>query len=276
MCSSMKDPTSSRFSEPFELNRGSLDVGSNSSPDVADWNGDGKKDLIIGNDDGEIYIFFNKGTNEDPQYENKGEKLPLKFGKDASPRVMGWNRPGPMIGGRRPNWGGDPLPQFRGSRFGQFSRTRRFYGPGSVEREAKAMRRFNLAAGVFCLIALGGLRMSHSGDGFGLRWIIRPRTWFFRRSLSPDPIFIGPFEDKRKTRDQIGENIEKSQSVPIKADPAEILTFFENAFHKEFRKVGLNIVESRNAAGRILHVSVLNLWVQEKNTYQSTLVVKLP
>ena len=82
------------FGKPFELNRGSLDVGSNSSPDVADWNGDGKKDLIIGNDDGEIYVFLNKGTNEDPQYENKGEKLPLKFGKDASPRVMGWNRPG--------------------------------------------------------------------------------------------------------------------------------------------------------------------------------------
>ncbi len=82
------------FGKPIELNGGSLDVGSNSSPDVADWNGDGKKDLIIGNDDGEIYVFLNKGTNEDPQYEDKGEKLPLKFGKDASPRVIGWNRPG--------------------------------------------------------------------------------------------------------------------------------------------------------------------------------------
>ena len=82
------------FGKPIELNRGSLDVGSNSSPDFADWNGDGKKDLIIGNDDGEIFVFLNKGTNEDPQYENKGEKLPLKFGPNASPRVMGWNRPG--------------------------------------------------------------------------------------------------------------------------------------------------------------------------------------
>jgi hypothetical protein len=59
-----------------------------------DWNGDGKKDLIIGNADGEIIVFLNKGTNEDPQYDNKGEKLPLKFGPDASPRVIGWNRPG--------------------------------------------------------------------------------------------------------------------------------------------------------------------------------------
>ena len=81
------------FGKPIELNGGSLDVGSNSSPDVADWNGDGKKDLIIGNNSGEIFVFLNKGTNEDPQYEDKGERLPLKFGDDASPRVIGWNGP---------------------------------------------------------------------------------------------------------------------------------------------------------------------------------------
>ncbi|MBM4331839.1 MAG: hypothetical protein FJ117_11560 [Deltaproteobacteria bacterium] len=82
------------FGKPIKLNRGSLDVGSNSSPDVADWNGDGKKDLVIGNDSGEVFVFLNKGTNEDPQYDNKGEKLPLKFGPDASPRMIGWSRPG--------------------------------------------------------------------------------------------------------------------------------------------------------------------------------------
>ena len=95
------------------------------------------------------------------------------------------------------------------------------------------------------------------------------------KSFPQTPIFIDPFEDKRKTRDQIGENIENPQTVPIKADPAEVLASLENAFKKEFKKVGLNIVESRNAAGRILHVSVLNLWVQEKNTYQSSLVAEV-
>lgn len=94
------------------------------------------------------------------------------------------------------------------------------------------------------------------------------------KSFPQAPIFID-FEDKRKTRDQIGENIEKAQSVPVKADPAEILAFFQNAFQKEFKKVGLNIVESRSAASKILHVSVLNLWVQEKNTYQASLVAKV-
>jgi hypothetical protein len=82
------------FGKSIQLNGGSIDVGWNSSPDVADWNGDGKKDLIIGNRSGEIFIFLNKGTNEEPQFDDKGEKLPLKFGNSASPRVIGWNRPG--------------------------------------------------------------------------------------------------------------------------------------------------------------------------------------
>lgn len=82
------------FGKPIKLNGGSLDVGSNSSPDVADWNGDGKKDLIIGNSDGEIFIFLNKGTNKDPQYSNEGDKLPSKFGQDASPQVINWGRSG--------------------------------------------------------------------------------------------------------------------------------------------------------------------------------------
>jgi len=82
------------FGKPIKLNGGSLDVGSNSSPDMADWDGDGKKDLIIGNSDGEVFVFLNKGTNEEPQYDNKGDKLPLKFGPDASPRVMNWSPSG--------------------------------------------------------------------------------------------------------------------------------------------------------------------------------------
>ncbi|MBU1206570.1 MAG: VCBS repeat-containing protein [Proteobacteria bacterium] len=71
-----------------------LDVGGKASPCVVDWNEDGKIDLLMGNGSGEIFIFLNKGTNEDPQYDNKGEKLSIKFGENASPRVISWSRPG--------------------------------------------------------------------------------------------------------------------------------------------------------------------------------------
>ena len=76
------------FREPFELNGGSLNAGRVSSPDVVDWNGDGKKDLVIGTWDEEIYVFINKGTNQEPQFENEGDKLPLQAGQSASPRVV--------------------------------------------------------------------------------------------------------------------------------------------------------------------------------------------
>ncbi len=83
------------FGKPLKLNNGRLDVGSNSSPEVADWDGDGKKDLVIGNSDGEILIYINRGTNREPQFDNEGEKLPIKLGPDAMPQVLskgrGWS-----------------------------------------------------------------------------------------------------------------------------------------------------------------------------------------
>ena len=47
-----------------------IDVGSLSTPDVVDWNNDGKKDLVIGCDAGYIYVYLNTGTNEAPSFGN--------------------------------------------------------------------------------------------------------------------------------------------------------------------------------------------------------------
>ena len=80
------------FGKPLKVNGGSLDVGSDSSPDVVDWNGDGKKDLVIGNDSGEILVFLNQGTNHEPQFNNQGDKLPLKLGPNAIPQVLSRGR----------------------------------------------------------------------------------------------------------------------------------------------------------------------------------------
>ncbi len=48
-----------------------------------------------------------------------------------------------------------------------------------------------------------------------------------------------------------------------------------DAFKKEFKKAGLNVAESESGAGRILKVTLLNLWVEEKSTYQSSLVAQV-
>lgn len=78
------------FGKPIKLNDGKLDVGSDSSPDMADLNGDGKKDLIVGNEKGEVFIFLNIGKDQDPQFANGGDKIPLKVKDNASPRVLPW------------------------------------------------------------------------------------------------------------------------------------------------------------------------------------------
>jgi len=80
------------FGKLLKLNNGRLDVGSDSSPDVVDWNGDGKKDLVVGNDSGEIFVFINQGTNHEPQFNNEGDKLPLKVGPGAIPQVLSRGR----------------------------------------------------------------------------------------------------------------------------------------------------------------------------------------
>jgi hypothetical protein len=80
------------FGKPIKLNDGKLDVGSDSSPDMADLNGDGKKDLIVGNEKGEIFIFLNTGKDQAPQFANAGDKILLKFNDNASPRVLPWDR----------------------------------------------------------------------------------------------------------------------------------------------------------------------------------------
>ena len=58
-----------------------LTVGYTASPDVVDWNNDGKKDLLVGTlDQGKVFLFLNKGTDSAPRFDGG---TPLKAdGKD--------------------------------------------------------------------------------------------------------------------------------------------------------------------------------------------------
>lgn len=65
-------------------------------PYVYDWNDDNKKDLIIGDANGNIWAYLNSGTNESPMF-NGGSKVlgtgsvALSVGNDAIPRVEQWD-----------------------------------------------------------------------------------------------------------------------------------------------------------------------------------------
>ncbi|MCS7250768.1 MAG: VCBS repeat-containing protein [candidate division WOR-3 bacterium] len=47
-----------------------IDVGNNSQPAVTDWNGDGKKDLILGSEAGYIYLFLNQTSDTWPMFQD--------------------------------------------------------------------------------------------------------------------------------------------------------------------------------------------------------------
>lgn len=65
----------------------------NAAPCIYDWNDDNKKDLIIGDANGNIWAYLNSGTNESPMF-NGGSKVlgigsvALSVGKDAIPYVV--------------------------------------------------------------------------------------------------------------------------------------------------------------------------------------------
>jgi WD40 repeat protein len=83
-----------QLGKEIKLNNGDLDVGFSSSPAMVDWNGDGKKDLVVGNGSGSIFVFFNIGEDHDPAFSSKGIKTDIKVPSSATPFVVDWNNDG--------------------------------------------------------------------------------------------------------------------------------------------------------------------------------------
>lgn len=82
------------FGGEIILNNGSLDVGYSSSPAITDWNGDGKKDLIVGNRLGQVFIFLNIGEDSSPEFPTNGIKTDIKVSEYATPFAIDWNSDG--------------------------------------------------------------------------------------------------------------------------------------------------------------------------------------
>ena len=75
-----------------------FDCGSYSTPEVVDWNNDGKKDVLCGNSDGNVYLLINTGTNDSPSFDSgiliMSGSSNLDVGTYASPVVIDWNKDG--------------------------------------------------------------------------------------------------------------------------------------------------------------------------------------
>lgn len=68
------------------------------TPVVSDWNGDGKKDLITGNMEGNIIIYLNSGTDYlpvfDPPFLLSLDGKIFNAGARSAPRIYDWNKDG--------------------------------------------------------------------------------------------------------------------------------------------------------------------------------------
>jgi len=78
-----------------------INVGRASSLTVADWNGDGKLDLVTGNIDGAVFLLTNEGTAQAPAFANatrlmaKGKPV-VAEGGDAGPCLADWDGDGKL------------------------------------------------------------------------------------------------------------------------------------------------------------------------------------
>lgn len=115
------------------VNASSLKVSGNAAPFVADWNNDGKKDLLVGESSGRVRLFINTGNDESPLFASAGnvvQGLPvrarggdLRVDEDAVPFVTDFNLDGTkdlLVGGGHelvffPNLGSDSAPLFNAS-----------------------------------------------------------------------------------------------------------------------------------------------------------------
>ena len=82
----------------IQANGTNINVGERATPVADDWNGDGKKDLIIGNMEGNIVIYLNKGTDSIPVFDSpfllQVDGKVFNAGTRSAPRIYDWNKDG--------------------------------------------------------------------------------------------------------------------------------------------------------------------------------------
>lgn len=98
----VRDDADPLFAAPVALQVGGKDFvapGGDASPWVVDWDGDGKKDLLVGAGDGSVLLLRNTGTDAAPVFAAAvqvaiDQKGPIAVGNDAQPSAADWNNDG--------------------------------------------------------------------------------------------------------------------------------------------------------------------------------------
>ena len=97
--------------EPIMMEGGKLYAGSMAVPNVVDWDGDGRLDVVVGNSSGNLVFFKNRGTNALPAFGEGellcscGEVVEIRAGyySPGGPQEAGWGFLCPTV----VDWDGD-------------------------------------------------------------------------------------------------------------------------------------------------------------------------
>lgn len=86
------------LSDPFPLNTDGvlIDVGTNAAPFMVDYDNNGTFDLLVGNGEGLIYFYNNRGSNITPAFSTSTpltflDGIPIKVEGTCTPWVTDWN-----------------------------------------------------------------------------------------------------------------------------------------------------------------------------------------
>ena len=81
-----------------QVNGSNYDTGNYSSPYIIDWDEDGKKDVLIGCENGTVALLINTGTNANPSFSSSSwvqdGGSSLDVGSSSSPVATDWNQDG--------------------------------------------------------------------------------------------------------------------------------------------------------------------------------------
>jgi hypothetical protein len=116
-----------------------IKVSGDAAPVAADWDGDGRLDLIVGAEDGSVVWYRNVGSSQEPKLEAARiliDKSPIGWGGDEARRATDWGlRVKPCV----VDWNGDGrLDILLGDRCGSFRAK-----PSQTEQEKEEERKAN-------------------------------------------------------------------------------------------------------------------------------------
>ncbi len=77
----------------LQLGDDTFNLGMRAKPDIVDWDNDGKKDIITGHDNGDVFLMINTGSNAAPVFA-EAVKIPINAGLKPQPLVYDWNNDG--------------------------------------------------------------------------------------------------------------------------------------------------------------------------------------